>query len=326
MTRATLSVVICTYNRSASLRGTLASLNACTLPSPEEATVELVVVDNNSSDDTAQACADFATVARMPFRWVVETEQGLSFARNRGIREVAGAVVIFTDDDILVNREWLLVYAQEFAGGGADCVFGRIHPEWRGRRPAWFSDALKPAYALLDYGDDRFVVTSRAFEFYGANFAVRKRALEQLGGFDVRLGRTKGKLYIGEETRLFLELRRTGATIIYNPAIEVLHVIEEHRKERAYLRKYFRDTAESLVYASLLGSPRRRLFGIPFYVIREFTRFYGTALPKLALLAVRGDRAGLFALGLHWLRHNRMLGLYLREWAGGRQDPRARVA
>jgi glycosyltransferase involved in cell wall biosynthesis len=317
-----LSVVICTYNRCASLTETLASVNACTLPGAHP--VELLVIDNNSNDETAAVCARFAQVARMPFRRVVEAAQGLSFARNRGILEAAGSAVIFTDDDVLVNTEWLAVYAREFDDDGTDCVFGRIHADWRGRRPDWFSDALKPAYALLDYGDGRFEVRGRASEFYGANFAVRKSVLTELGAFDVRLGRTKGRLFIGEETRVFIDLLHRGKRIVYNPAIEVHHVIEEARKEKAYLLRYYHDTAESLVYSALLGSPRRRLFGIPFHKAREFARFYLTALPRLASLAAAGDGAGLLALRLQWIRYNRMLGLFLRERVRAPASPPAR--
>lgn len=305
-----LSVVICTYNRFASLAETLASVNACERPAGHS--VELVVIDNNSTDDTARICADFARVSRMPFRRVLETRQGLSFARNRGIREAAGEVVVFTDDDVLVGAEWMLTYAREFGEHRVDCAFGRVRPDWRGDQPAWFSDQLRPAYALLDYGDERLFVTDVAHEFYGANFAVRKDLLIELGGFDVRLGRTKGRLFVGEETRVYRDLVCRGSRIVYNPAIEVQHVIEESRKRPAFLRQYYLDTAESFVYMALQGSPRRRLFGIPFYGVKSFMTFYATALPRLIYLAFRRDAAGLFALRLTGRRNGRMLLLFLR--------------
>ncbi len=308
--RVSLSVVICSYNRCASLAETLASVNACELPPGDP--VELVLIDNNSSDDTARICADFARVARMPFRRVLETSQGLSFARNRGIREAAGNIIIFTDDDVLVNDNWLVTYASEFRDNRADCVYGRVHPDWREYRPEWFSDQLRPAYALLDYGSERIVVSDLAHEFYGANFAVRKDLLLELGGFDVRLGRTKGKLFIGEETRVYRDLVRRGSVIVYNPSIEVQHVIEESRKNRAFLRKYYYDTAESLVYIALQASPRRRVLGVPLYRAQQLATFYATAVPRLAYLMFTRDTARLFALRLIARRNNRMLALYLR--------------
>lgn len=309
--RPSLSVVICTYNRAASLAETLDSVNACDLPTGCD--VELVLIDNNSNDDTAAVCDRFAPGARMPFRRVLETAQGLSFARNRGIREAKGDVIIFTDDDVLVNATWLTAYATEFGEFGAECAFGRVHPEWRGTRPDWFHNWLRPAYALLDYGDERFVVTTTQHEFFGANFAVRRQLLVDMGGFDVKLGRTKGKLFIGEETRVFLELIRRNARIVYNPAIEVHHVIEERRKEKAYMFRYYHDTAESLVYAALQAPARRRVFGIPASRLSEIVAFHLRFLPTTARLALRGDKGGVFAMRLQRRRYSRMLFLFMRE-------------
>jgi glycosyltransferase involved in cell wall biosynthesis len=309
-----LSVVICTYNRGASLAETLASVNACELP--PGCGVELLVVDNNSSDETADICAAFARVARMPFRRVVEGAQGLSFARNRGVKEAAGDVIIFTDDDVLVEPSWLARYALEFREHEVECAFGRIHAEWRGRRPEWFSNALRPAYAVLDYGDSRMTVTTAGHEFFGANFAVRKDLLADVGGFDTGLGRTKGKLHIGEETRVFCELLRRGSRIVYNPAIEVRHVIEESRKDKAYLVRYYRDTASSLVYLSLNDAGGRKLFGMPLGSLKGLATFYVLALPRFVVGKLRRDDPGLFALRLFWIRSNRMVVLYLRDWLG----------
>ncbi len=209
-----------------------------------------------------------------------------------------------------------MTYAQEFGENRVDCAYGKVHPDWRDHRPSWFSNDLRPAYALLDYGDRRLVVADAAHEFFGANFAVRKELLVALGGFDVRLGRTKGKLFIGEETRVYRDLVARGAVIVYNPSIEVLHVIEEKRKEKAYLLKYYLDTAESLVYISLQGPARRRLLGVPFFRIRAFVEFYAKLVPRAAMLALRGDASGRFALRLQARRNNRMLLLYLRARFG----------
>ena len=142
---------------------------------------------------------------------------------------------------------------------------------------------------------------------------MRRQILLDLGGFDVGLGRTKEKLHIGEETRVFLQLLESRRRIVYNPAIELWHVIEERAKEKPYLLRYFRDTAESLVYVSHQGAGRR-LMGVPLFRIREFAEFYMMAPPRLCLLAMRGDGPGLFFLRLQWIRFSRMLGLYLREW------------
>jgi len=308
-----LSVVICTYNRASSLGTTLASLNQC-VQSDGEA-VEIIVIDNNSTDHTDEVCEEFSQVARMPFRRVLEPSQGLSHARNRGIRESRGIAVAFTDDDTIIDREWLSLYLEEFKDEHTDCVFGRIVPEWSGRRPEWLGDSLIGLYGHLDYGQSRLVIADMEHEFFGANFSVRRNILEELGGFDVRLGRTKGALFTGEETRLFRDLVRQGRRIVYNPKIQVRHVVQEDMKEKAYLRRYFRDTAESLVHAG--ADSRRKVLGIPFFRLREFALFYGLAIPRFLSLAIRRDTRGLFVFQLHALRSNRMLALYIQAMRRG---------
>jgi hypothetical protein len=187
-------------------------------------------------------------------------------------------------------------------------VFGQITPEWGDRRPGWLSDSMIGLYGHLDYGPSRFVIADLEHEFFGANFAVRRDVLLELGGFDVRLGRTKSELHIGEETRVYRMLVRKSRTIVYNPAIRVRHVVQEYMKDKAYLRRYFRDTAQSLIYAS--QDAPRKLLGIPYFQLREFGAFYASALPRFLGLAFRRDGPGLFALRLQLIRFNRMLRLY----------------
>lgn len=308
-----MTVLICTFNRAASLSETLHSINRCELPGA--AALELIVVDNNSSDDTRAVCDSFAAESRIPFRYFLEASQGLSFARNRGVSEARGRTIIFTDDDVLVEPNWLVAFEMEFADPGTACVFGRIHPDWRGSRPEWFHEELGPAYALLDYGGERVEVRTRDFEFYGANFGLRKDVLLSLGGFDTRLGRTAGKLYIGEETRVFTALLRAGLSIVYQPAIVVLHVIEDGRKTKDYLLRYYRDTAESMVLMASEAA-RRRLLGVPLFQVREFTLFLLRLPLALTTALVRRDAARVFVLRLRLIRTIRMLRVYLHLRSG----------
>ena len=90
-------------------------------------------------------------------------------------------------------------------------------------------------------------VRERRYEFYGANFSVKRELLLQHGGFSESLGRTANHLYIGEELQLFLKLLDARCRIVYDPEILVHHVIAEKRKTKSYLQKYYRDIAHSLV-------------------------------------------------------------------------------
>ena len=105
MNVTTASILICTFNRAPLLREALKAMSALT--PPVDCDVEIIVVDNNSTDTTPQVIADAA--ARSPFRLVslTETAQGKSFALNRGLLAATGDVIALTDDDVWPDREWL---------------------------------------------------------------------------------------------------------------------------------------------------------------------------------------------------------------------------
>src|SRR5437868_1294010 len=106
-----ISVVLCTYNRSAGLRRTLESIHAA---APPGLACELIIVDNNSTDDTRAVAADFLTASGINGRYVFEKRQGLSHARNAGIRAATGEVLAFTDDDVTVHPKWLASLGEAF--------------------------------------------------------------------------------------------------------------------------------------------------------------------------------------------------------------------
>lgn len=305
-----LSIVLCTYNRATQLDRTLESLNGLTQPA--DVPLELVVINNNSKDATPDVCRAFETRARLPYRWVTETRQGLSHARNRGLEEATGSAVIFTDDDITVPAAWAQAYAAAFRDHDADAVFGRIVPEWGGDRPDWYDPKFSAIYGALDYGPAPFVVRTRNFEFFGANFACRKDVLQAIGGFDPRLGRTPEALYISEERKIFLDLMARGATIVYEPSLIVHHHISPEMKTKAYVTRYYRDTALSLVTITAVD-PRRQFLGIPYYRLYEGARTIGLFVPRALALTFTGRWRRLFPLRLDLARTVRMLWLYVQR-------------
>jgi glycosyltransferase involved in cell wall biosynthesis len=290
-----ISIVICTFNNAASLQKTLSSIAALRIP--KEVSCEVCLVNNNSSDNTAAVCEAARTGLPLPVRYFFEAKQGLSHARNRGIAEAAGEFIIFTDDDVVVPADWVEHYSNAITTLGADAVFGRILPEWYGPPPDFYCPDMQPAYALLDYGPNLFVVNDRGREFYGANFGCKKALLRELGGFNANLGRTAGRLFIGEERELFLSLMDRAAKIIYDPAIFVHHIIAEKRKKKSYLRKYYWDIAVSLVYMADLRR-KRSILGIPLYKLRECLAFYFPALLRALLYLVSFNGKRLFLLEL----------------------------
>jgi len=154
-----VSVVVCTYNRCASLRDTLRALKGQRVDG--ELSFEVVVVDNNSTDETRQTVDEARRQTRWPVRYVFEQKQGLSHARNVGIREAKSDLVMFTDDDVVPDERWVDTIVRAFESHEADCVGGRILPIWS-REPAnWLTS---PDYwavlALLDHGPKPIVAES----------------------------------------------------------------------------------------------------------------------------------------------------------------------
>ncbi len=120
-----ISVIICTFNRSSHLRNVLKSLSEQVVD--EKLIWEIVVVDNNSKDDTFEVIKSFHNSSYIPVRYVKEQKQGLSHARNRGIQESLGKYVAFTDDDAVVDKRWVSSLYETFQKYKCDCVGGKIY-------------------------------------------------------------------------------------------------------------------------------------------------------------------------------------------------------
>jgi GT2 family glycosyltransferase len=204
---------------------------------------ELIVVDNNSHDDTRQVCGEMRGRFGPAVRYIFEGEKGLSHARNRGIREASGDIIAFTDDDVRVDAGWLQNIAKAFDEyPDAACVGGKILPMWEIPRPEWLSPRLYNWLGLLDYGEEARYMDST--DIWGANFAVRSDIFKRYGPFDTNLGRIPGKLYGGEETELLMRLRKAGEKIIYYPSAVVHHMVPAGRMTKRYFRRWNYDHGE----------------------------------------------------------------------------------
>jgi len=275
-----ITVAICTYNRCESLWRTLASLADQT--SINWSQVEVIVVDNNCTDNTASVVSSFAD--RIPLRRVLESSQGLANARNRALAEFRGELIIFTDDDVLLDPEWLVAYRDAFAAF-PDAGFGggSLRPLWSEGPPDWFRGEH------LEFIDDiigwyELSPTTRYLELgeagpFGASFAVRRDFVKRLGPFKADLGMRGSNLGRGEETEYFLRARRIGAKGIFIGKALCHHAVELHRLRVGALYRY---GIASGVAHRVIVDPQARgsLLGAAVYLVR--------GLYQLALR--RGDR------------------------------------
>lgn len=231
-----LSIVIATYNRSAMLMQTLQSVIEQTLPREEW---ECVVVNNNSTDSTV---ADFeAFAARYPdynLRMVLETNQGLSYARNRGIRESEGEYIAIVDDDERIAPEFVASYVALFDDvPDAVAAGGPIVAEYPTGRPRWMSAFTERPIANTMYFGEEVREFPRGRVPGGGNMALRRSAVRRYGVFDTSLGYVGESLVGGEESDLFERLQIAEAKYYYVPKAVMYHIIPKEKLTVEYLRR-----------------------------------------------------------------------------------------
>lgn len=231
-----LSLIVCTYNRDKYLYGALQCIAENGFP--KEA-YEIVLVNNMSTDNTEVECKRFENdYPDVDFRYFVETNQGLSFARNRGIKESRGEVLVFLDDDSYIQEGYLNNLQKQLeAHPDVDAFGGKILPVFEsGEAPKWLSKWNYSWVSAIDMGDKACPFNGKAFPI-GANMGVRKTMLNKTGAFNTQLGRSKKNLMGGEEKDLFERIRMMGGNIYYFPDVVVHHVIPPSRTTKDYVKR-----------------------------------------------------------------------------------------
>jgi GT2 family glycosyltransferase len=235
----------------------------------EELLWELIVIDNNSKDNTKCVVEELKKSAELNVRYVFEEKQGLSYARNRGIKEAKEEIIAFTDDDVIVDKNWVNNIIKVFNENDVSCIGGKILPIWEKPKPKWITADLYGYLALLDYGENPIYLDHP--NIWGANFIVKASMFRKYGGFETSIGRVPKKLYAGEETQFIRRLIDNGEKVLYIPDVVVHHLIPSNRMDKSYFCKWRFDQGE--LEAIVLGSyTGRNIMGIPYYAIRCFLR------------------------------------------------------
>ncbi|HNQ05320.1 MAG TPA: glycosyltransferase [Thiobacillaceae bacterium] len=268
------SIVVCTYNRAESLRDTLAALKS--LAAPDDLDWEVLVVDNNSKDHTRQV-VEAAMQAWPRLRYVFEASQGLSHARNRAITETTGGTILFTDDDVLPEPEWLRVTLAGLDRYRADACGGYIAPIWEVPPPDWLTERFHGFLAVRAEREDDYPITTPAQAPFGANMAFRRAVFARVGLFDTNRGR-KGKILAsGEDGEMFERILAAGLKAVFLGRSRVHHKVEAFRTTKAYLRRWRTQSSRNLAISRGLPGTRR-IANIPFYLFPQFLRAIARAL------------------------------------------------
>jgi len=230
----TLSIIICSYNRASYISDALTSLY---VQSSGLDNFEIIIVDNNSTDNTKDVYAQWRqTNTTGQFTFISETKQGASFARNTGAAIAKGEWVCFMDDDAVATTDYVKniikhIQDQPFIVGFG----GRIIPKYIPGEPKWMSYYVSSLVGNFDYAP-----TACAFENgkypLESNMIVKKSVYDQIGGFNENLPGVMGTLRIGGEGKeLFYKIIALGHTIYYDPSICVHHVVEVKKLTSEYM-------------------------------------------------------------------------------------------
>ncbi|MCK9561383.1 MAG: glycosyltransferase [Bacteroidales bacterium] len=216
-----LSVVICSYNRANYIRKALESIKN---QSYDYNAYELIVVNNNSTDNTEEICADFESKkGNLQYVYAVEKKQGLSCARNKGIQLAGGKYISFIDDDAIAKENYVeqIIWAFE-TYTNFEALGGKVLPIYpNNTEPLWMSKYLNGLVAKVDMGDAVSQFTNKYP--VGCNMAFHKKIFDEIGMFNEEL------TFRNDDKYIFLQIKKAGKKILYIPTIVVHHNIDAER-------------------------------------------------------------------------------------------------
>ena len=276
-----LDVVVPTYNRSLLLQRTISSLLQA--PIPEGLEVTILIVDNNSKDDTEQVVREMQSSTARNLVYVKETNQGLSHARNGGIRAGTGQLIGFIDDDEEIDENWYSVVAREFSDPAIQFIGGPYLPNWAAPAPEWLPPGYNAVIGVVDPKPRTAFGGSFTANLMGGNAVVRRSAFDRVGLYSTKLGRSGKGLLSEEDAEFFRRLLAAGLHGVHVPDLIIYHHIPADRLTRKYHRRwcYWRGVSQGLSdkdykepVAYTLGVPRYKigrafkgLFSLPMHLI-----------------------------------------------------------
>ncbi len=248
-----ISVIVCTFNRADLLSSCLQSLVEQTI---DRSLYEVIVVNNNSTDNTQEVVEEFAR-RHSNFRLVNEPVQGLSHARNRGYSEAKGEYVAYIDDDAKADKSWVENIRRLTERRPEIVAFGGPYKSFSlVKIPKWY----KESYGEWGLGEIERPIADNEW-INGTNMVFRRQLLFDLGGFDTRIGMSGSVISYGEETNLLLKIKKRELPIYYVPDIVVEHLIAEYKMNlRWMLKSYYTNGFSGLKVFGYRARPFRQGF------------------------------------------------------------------
>jgi len=298
-----LSIVICTYNRAEKLKRVLNDI----LNNPLNMTIEfeLIVVDNNSKDQTRSVVGRFNATHSPKLRYVFEEKQGLSNARNRGIREARGEWICFTDDDVRLDKNWLTSISTAIKDyPHMDAYGGRIKEKWVAPPPKWFIREGKyamngGAIVSRDLGDAVCNMNDRNISPIGANMGFKKEVFEKVGLFNPDFGKKGESPCLGDDVEFCKRIRDEGYVILYLPDSLVWHDVDIDRLQVPLMKEYYFELGYFRGKQKMFPEQAIWLFGAPRYLFKELL---ANLLRSLGLRFFSLGKSRFYLFRFHYVR------------------------
>ncbi|HSD47058.1 MAG TPA: glycosyltransferase [Pyrinomonadaceae bacterium] len=264
-----VSVVVATYNRCDVVRGAVESLMN---QDRRGTSYEVIVVDNNSTDATRRTLEELCDKYDNLF-YHFEPQQGVSYARNRGIAAARAPILAFTDDDIKPASDWVASINEAFKKfPEADCIGGKVLPQTVTEFPGWLTSKHWTPLALLNMGDEPIVLdVLNGPGLVAANMAVRAAVFKDVGLFQPELQRVKTFIGSLEDHEFELRLGAANKRLMYLPELIVYAQVLDERLSKAYHRRWYRGHGHfyALMRNEKFESSKARLFDVPSHLYRR---------------------------------------------------------
>jgi glycosyltransferase involved in cell wall biosynthesis len=257
-----ISAVICSYNRA---RFIIKAVESIFAQDVDKAMYEVIVVDNNSTDNTLEVLQQFKTEhPDYNFRFYTETNQGVAHTRTRCAKEAKGELIAYLDDDSMAQPGWLSTTIRFFdEHPEVYSTGGKITPYFLTGIPNWYSKYFFGLVGNFDQGPKEKQLTGARYPC-GANMAFRKKVFDEIGYFNTDLGRKGTGLLANEEKDIYLRILAHGKKVFYLPQVEVLHAVESNKFDKNYVRRHS---------IGIGGGERLRLKGDTGALIKKFVEY-----------------------------------------------------
>ncbi len=274
-----IALVICTYNRDKYLPEALESIKNQTF---DKGKFQLLIIDNNSTDKTANISKDF--ISKNPslnIKYCFEQQKGLSFARNRGVTEAEAPIISYVDDDVILSPSFLQGMVDFFdeykdaVGAG-----GKVIPKYEsGKEPEWMNKYLNGFVGKVDYGTEVMQYSNKMKYPAGCNMTYRKDILLKAGGFNNEL------TFRSDDKYIFYKVKNISDKIYYVPNAWLYHYIDSHRLTESNFKKLFLKTGNE--EKKRIASEKETIGLIKKFI--EFVIKFGASIVLFILFFLKGQ-------------------------------------